>query len=889
MRRLAFVLPIVIVAILLPLSLSGDLSPASAGEAPTIADFVANMESHPGLFNTYNSPEGRLFMEISQGQFEKDFLVVVQMAKGNGEGFLLTGFPLVDAMMTFRMVNTKIELIDRNPLFRATPGTPEGDMVNLGFRESVRESFTPVAKDTEYGIYLIDVTGLFVNDWPNLADILPDQYGVGFRLDPSRSELASVKGYPENVEIEADLTFASSGFIPTVTVPDGKTLPVSYHYSIIALPDEPMKPRLADDRIGFFTMTYKDYDQNAGPTDAVRLVNRWRLEKKDPYAPLSEPVKPIVYYLEKTIPTAIKPYIKQAVESWNAAFEQAGFKNAIVAMDEPDDPNFDLGDARYSSIRWVPAIDSIFAIGPSDADPRSGEILNADILVVSDWVPSITGEKGYLKNNPPDAEKMEKMIALARQINPEAAARLCLYQESLGGQLEMLRDTLMADGVIGQDGGIPIEYVGAALREIVMHEVGHTLGLAHNFKASTLTPQDKLQDVSYTQQHGVSASVMDYNPANISMDRSKQGEYYNSVVGSYDKWAIEWGYTPVGDETLAPNPALEAIASQDSQPGHLFGTDEDTGLGPFSMDPTINQYDMGDPLQYYQNLRPMVDSLWSGIEDRVVQNGAAYWPLRYAVHYLLFQQMRGYPMMAKALGGVIVSRVHKGNAEELTPLNPVSADQQRASLDYVLQAYRPNVLGSFPTELLDKMPTERYYDWASSWQLRTRFTYPLVDYITAVRSQVLAVAFNPERLMRIRDQSFASTDANPFTLGDLFDGFTNAIWGDVLSGNAPKDSLQREIQNTYLNMLIKLGSNESMPAKQANADDADGILPATHLPPDISHLPPATSDVHALAFAELVSLNQAITDLLAKGVTDKTSYAHLLEAQNRIEQALNAK
>ncbi len=829
-----------------------------------IETFVAEMKAIPGYFDVYLKRDGTLYLEVEREHFNKDFLVVVQMARGIGESFLLTGYPLDSDLLQFRMRNDKLELWTRNPYFRADPGTPLGRMVELGFRDSVRRAFAIVARDEAAGRYLIDATGLFLSDWPNLSDYLPNVFRTGFRLDPTRSAITLAKGFPRNVEIDVDLMFAATAPMQNVpprvyaVLPDEKTLPVALHYSILALPDQAMKPRLADDRVGYFVTTYKDYSLQTGPTNSVRLVNRWRLEKKDPYAPLSEPVKPIIFYIENTIPKELRSFVKEGVEAWNKAFEAAGFKNAILAQEQPSDPHWDPADARYSTIRWMPSVSAIFAIGPSDVDPRSGEILNSDILFTADWVRALTNEYLRLIESPMQFLQDEsEALETARQLNPHAAHLLCAYEAGMAPHMATLHMTLAADGLITPGGAIPLEYVGAALRETVMHEVGHALGLRHNFKASTSTPFEKLHSKEYTAKYGVTASVMEYNPANISSDREGQGEYFNSTVGTWDIWAIKWGYTPVGNETLAPHPQLQEIALQHGARAHLYGTDEDAWLYPYALDPAITQWDLSaDPVAYYRDLQKLTARLWDGLEERLLADDAEYWPLRGAVNTLLFQELRGYIYYIKALGGMEVTRAHKG--DDLTPLKPLAAEKQRAALSFILEIFRPDVQKRFPKHFLDKMPRERWWDWASTWQVNQRFHFPIHDAITGMRAQVLVPAFWPERLIRITDNAYRSNEEKPYTLDEHFMGFTNAIWGDVLSKQPPTDSFQRAIQSIYLDMLLAM-VNDTTPTR--------------------------LSDAVAMAYAELVRLDQGISDLLVEQAQlDPLGKAHLLEAQRRIRQ-----
>lgn len=859
------VLAVLVVIALSGMALNYSLVSQEAPSQGPIEAFVAEMKAIPGFFNAYLKKDGTLYLEVTQEHFGKDFLVVVQMARGIGESFLLTGYPLDSDLLQFRFRNDKIELWTRNPYFRAAPGTPLEKMVQLGFRDSLRRAFPIVARDDTAGRYLIDATGLFVSDWPNLADYLPGIFKTSFRLDPARSTISSVKGFPRNVEIEADLMFAAMAPLTNVPdrvfaiLPDEKTLPIELHYSVLALPEEPMKPRLADDRVGYFVTTYKDYERQTEPTNSVRIINRWRLEKKDPYAPLSEPIKPIIFYLENTIPKEFRPYIKEGVEAWNKAFEAAGFKNAIIALDQPNDPNWDPADARYSTIRWMPSVSAVFAIGPSDVDPRSGEILNADILFTADWVRSLTNEYLRLVDNPAALlEEEVKALELARAFNPTEVGKLCAYEAGLVPHMALLHMTLAADGQLKADGQLPLEYIGAALRELTMHEVGHALGLRHNFKASFATPFEKLHDLDFTRQYGITASVMDYNPPNIAADRERQGEYYSSTVGPYDIWAIQWGYKPVGNETLEPHPELQAIAQQHGKDHYLYGTDEDAWNYPYALDPRINQWDLSDdPIMYFQDLQRLVERLWPGLEERVIAEDAEYWPLRSAVNVLLYQQMRGYIMAVKALGGMEVTRAHKGDV--LTPLKVLPAEHQRQALRFVLDAFSPEIPKRFPKHLLDKMPRERWWDWASSWSVGQRFHFPIHDAITGMRASVLTAAFWPERLRRIVDNAYRSDEENPYTLAEHFMSFTDAIWADVLSQKAPTDSFQRAIQSVYVDLLIALATDKS----------SDRV-----------------SDAVAMAYSELVRLDRAISDLLVEGVKDPQAKAHLMEVQHRIREVI---
>lgn len=908
-------------------SLHGDLDPVVAQGVPHIDQVIGQLEAHPGFFNTYTTPDGLMAMEITEDHFEKDFLMVVQMDRGVGESFLLTGYPLDSDMLTFRMRNQKIELVHRNPNFRADEGTPHARMIDLGFRESVKAAFPIIARDDETKRYLIETTNWFINDWANLRLFLPAVYGVGFGFDRSRSTLTSVKGFPKNVEVKVDLTFATALPIPSLAIPDEYTMPVAIHYSLLELPEVPMQPRLADDRVGYFTSAFRDFSKEGGPTDAVHIAQRWRLEKKQPFAPLSEPIKPITYYLENTIPEQWRPYIKEGVESWNKAFEAAGFKNAIQALDQPDDPDWDPGDARYSTIRWMPSLGGTFAIGPSDVDPRSGEILNSDILFTSSWVRSTAGQPSVLADSPLDfITEDSDALRLARILNPDYTEYLCsIGSSAFSAHSNLLRYTLIGDGTIQASEELPEELVGQALRETTMHEVGHGIGLRHNFEASMAVPFESLHDTSYTREYGVTASVMEYNPPNISPDRSEQGDYYNFVVGPYDKWAIQWGYLDVGNEELETHPTLESIAEELSKPGHQFGTDEDAWIYPYALDPHIQQWDLGsDPRKFYRREQEVIKNAWSGLEQRIVAPGGELWPIRNAIHSLLFLHAQGYLYQTKALGGMNVTRAHADDPAGLTPLSVLSANEQREAFEFILEAFSSDIFGSFPKELLQKAVPERHWDNGTSFfPGSSRFNYPIHDIITGLRSVILDMSFWPERMARIRDNAYLTNDLTPFTLGEMYQGFTNAIFDDILAGDAANDSFKRSIQSNYIDRLL-VQATGNLPHGSLFGDvpwweeqvvstgnvrvQAGGGLSNGYslgedsqqmdqvviiednpiaLHPNAAAAAPGVNDARALAFAELIRIHDAIEAVLGVGFLNTTDHAHLLEIRHRIESAIN--
>ncbi|MBC8515510.1 zinc-dependent metalloprotease [bacterium] len=412
----------------------------------------------------------------------------------------------------------------------------------------------------------------------DISDTIWDGFGgLNIRADRDLSRIVSTKAYPENLEFDFEFSVGSRL--------------MGVHLSLARLPEVPMTPRVSDQRVGYFTTEYLDMGVETTDGALERMANRWRLEKADPDADISAPIKPITYYVDPSVPPRWRPYVKEGIELWNKAFEAAGWIGAVRAVlptDEDWPEDYDAGDIRYSSVSWAPSLRSTFAIGPSNVDPRTGEILNADIVFTASWIRAWTEDyelEGSPMMNLPDAYEMLASPTIAQGdrpaflegLSPELVQRYCALLDPIaGGDLSahLLRSVLINDGLMLPGEEIPEEFVAQGLVEVTMHEVGHTLGLRHNFKSSSEIPWESLNDTEYTQEHGLISSVMDYASANISSDRGNQGDYYSRVVGDYDVWNIQYGYTDLSDEVEGEQHSfLAELAGRSAELGHAFGTD----------------------------------------------------------------------------------------------------------------------------------------------------------------------------------------------------------------------------------------------------------------------------------------------------------------------------
>ncbi len=663
------------------------------------------------------------------------------------------------------------------------------------------------------------------------------------------------------------------------SVPDNRFIEIGVHYSIHMLPENPMKPRLADDRIGYFLTPHKDFSRDGSENFFVHYINRWRLEKKDPHSSLSEPKQPIVFYLDTTIPHKYRKYVTQGIELWQRAFEAAGFKNAIIAKEVGDDPDYDAEDARYNTIRWIIADEPSFgAIGPSRVDPRTGEIIDADILMEQNMLASF--RKAYRRYSGPEAfVNMDPMMRYLKDpsLNPDIADENQLRDHFFGSgamcdigfgftqNFEFMQLVLLTDGLEENGMEVPMEFVGEALVFVTAHEVGHTLGLRHNFKSSISTPYDKLNDRRVVEDIGMTGSVMDYPSPNVSRDRSKQGYYYTPSIGTYDQWAITYGYTEIpGDKSPEHEQwSLKSVVNRANEKRHHYGTDYDTypagALEPLSM-----IWDLGDdPLAWAEERMGVCrDILNNGnLEKRVVGDGESYAPLRNAVTTLFIQEYRAAARALKYVGGQYTARPHLGDNSGQVPLVPQTAAEQREALQFIIKnAFAKDAFAVSP-EILNKLQDDKMQNWQNRmYTYGRRFDFPLNGWVGGLQNALVTQLLHPMRLQRMADVEYKVEE--PYRVAEMFRTLTSEIWTGNIVPAGKTAIMQRNLQRIYLDHLISMT-----------------VTPAPGTP----------WEAIALARLQLTRLQSGInTAQQRSGLSDEAN-AHLLESQARITRALDAK
>ena len=551
-------------------------------KVPRYSDFVnKSTKTDTGLFSVHETKD-KFYYEVPNQLLGKELLLVTRLKDipaGLGGGYVNAGTKINSQVVVWEKFRNKLLLKVRSFKATAADSLPIYKSVKSNNLEPIIYAFDATIQNTDSTATLIDVTKFLSSDVKAITGLpssLRKSYKVK-RLDASRSFINSIKSYPKNIEVVQDFTFDADA------PPSNKntnTISIRVNQSMILLPEKPMMPRLFDKRIGYFTITNVDYSSEALKAEAKSYIRRWRLEPKDPAAyargELVEPVKPILYYLDPATPKKLRKYIKQGVDDWQKVFETAGFKNAITARYPPtkeEDPEFSMEDIRYSSIRYV-ASTTRNAVGPSVSDPRSGEIIESDIVWYHNHLRSYRNRY--------------------------------LLETGAANQLARTLDT-------------PAEEIGEMMRMVISHEVGHALGLPHNMAASYAYPVDSLRSGSFTQKNGIAASIMDYARYNYVAQPGDKNIRFIRQLGPYDHYSINWGYrvltniTKPEDET---NILDKWITDKGNNPIYKFGIQRRKGFDPESQTEGIGNNQVKASTYGVENLKIVAKNLQKWTSDQ---------------------------------------------------------------------------------------------------------------------------------------------------------------------------------------------------------------------------------------------------------------------------------
>lgn len=779
------------------------------GATPGLAPFdlaVRGAARQDGLIPVWIRQE-KLFLEIKPELLGKPMFLSPKLATGLGERGIFGGLMQSrwaqmgrPQWVELRRVNQQIQLLAINSAFTAKGGSPEARAVEVAYSPSLLNSVPILTMpQSQTGAVLVDAQALFVTDLIGMAPQLQQTYRQPYGFDPKNSNLVGIRSEKEGLFLEVQQHFATASLAeptgapgPTpsypTSVPDPRSFFVTAHYSLTPLPAQAMNPRPADQRVGYFTTTVADFSNDLDRSPRKRFINRWRLEKKDPAAEKSEPVKPITFWLDPSIPIAYRGAIKAGVLEWNKAFEAIGFVNAIVVQEAPPDKPVDTLATGHAAIRWMTNAQPRFgAIGPTHVDPRTGEILDADIALES---LSTRGIRAIRSRFMQSAEHDHAPDTCAQ---PEQAA------DELGFALSLTQDT----APLPPDSPEVQAFVLAYLKDTTMHEVGHALGLRHNFRASRWRPNAELDDLALTEKFGNSASVMDYAPINLPAPGHTGGAPFQTTLGPYDYWAIEYGYKPLKDGPDGVS-QLHAIAQRSDAPEHAwdlaYGSDEDLAYG---LDPESLTFDLGrDPIQFAKVRLAIVQDQLNKQSTRQLGPTEESADLRRSVTYSLKEMSKTAQILQRQVGGLITRRDGPDSHRDL--LVPLPSDEQRKALDLLIRAYVSPEAVRIPAELQRRLAPD-YLERGEAWQDETgagsATDFSVADQLLQLQRGVLAYLMDEglsDRLLdnadKVRDQ-----DKNPLSPSELHQQLQKAIWSAPMGAEA--GSWQRNLQREYVNRL----------------------------------------------------------------------------------------
>lgn len=889
----------------------------SAAAAPRERGFGSLVESavkHEGLFNLYLTNQN-LYAEITPAHLDKPYIAPMAIARG----MAMAGQPLNfgdEWILVFRRAGDRVQLLRRNIHYTAPEKTPLQKAVQQNYSDSVLLSLPIVHTNNANRALIVDFANIFLTDFAEL--------GLG-NMDRNRSSFAKVKAFPNNVEIQVEATFSGRGSYAYGDVGDGvvdgRGITLVIHYSLARLPEAGYKPRHADHRVGHFLNATIDFGSDNPDTTFVRMVNRWRLEKVDPKARLSPPKKQIVWWVEDNVPQEFRPYVEEGILEWNKAFEKIGFRNALAVRWQNERDEFDPEDINYCTFRWI-TTSSTFAMSALRSNPLTGEMIDGDVIFDASWIRYWKRDYAVLVANPSTVREGELVSPLdvGEIISPIMAAKhgfglpLPLAASLGGGRLanraqlaempelvpsnwspthrllsrrmapgkftachyistkhfEMSLAAMALAAAAGGDASakLPEEFLGQNIKEVVMHEVGHSLGLRHNFKASSMLTLEQANDPAVTRQRGMVGSVMDYNPINIAPKGQKQGDWTTTTIGPYDYWAIEYAYAQFeGNEAEE----LKKIAARSPEADLAFGTDEDMYLAD---DPLINTYDLGnDPLKYAQQRVALAAELAKDLDQRVVKDGESWARLRNAFNVLLSQYGNGAYLATAYIGGQSVARDFKGtNGRD--PIVPVPGEKQREALKFAVDEILSDKAFQFSPALLRRLTQQHWYHWGNDSIFSSgSMDYNLYDRIAAIHRIVLNQCLNAGVFSRLQNQALlVEADSKPLQISELFQSITDGVWSDLGTGSSP---IRRNLQREHLNRLatLVLGSR-----RNAYQDYYSYVvfLGSSSIP----------ADAKSLARMHLTQINERIGRAL-NGNVDETTRAHLLECRQRISKALD--
>jgi len=827
---------------------SEDADEAAEEEAPpTIAEVTEGDIEYAGLFTFYRDQEtGETTLRLEPGQFDREYIYFIHIADGVVDAGSFRGAYGPRFVFTLERRFDEVAIIRENTAFYFDPNNAISRASEANIARAVLAVQPIVAKDEETGALLIEADSLFLSEaWTQLSPSRdPDadprrQFTVG-DFDADKSQILALRSYPLNTDIEVEYVFHNPK--PLVygsdAVTDPRNISVKAMHSLIEMPDNDYQPRMADARLGSFNQRITDLTSTkSAPYRDV--INRWHLVKQDPDAAVSDPVEPITWWIENTTPVEWRPLIEAAALEWNKAFEKAGFSNAVAVKTQPDDADWDAGDLRYNVLRWTSSPNPPFGgYGPSFANPRTGQLLGADIML----------EYSFLNRSTLARELIQGESAGQHPLLwPEL--HTCAINNVLG------MGTAFAASAIDMAGGeaaIEEQLRRDRMYYLILHEIGHTLGMNHNMKATQILDREQIQNPDVMQSGILAGSVMDYPAVNYAPTEAEQTLFYTIAPVPYDDWYIEYAYSPGLYDPDQEAERLAAIAARSSQPELVFGNDADDMRSPGSgLDPRVNIYDLSsDSIGYAASQMELMQRTLNKMAAWEPEAGDSYQQVVDGASLIIRLWGISAGVMSRWVGGVYVDRSVVGQEGGSEPLNPVERDQQKRAMAMLAEhLFSP---GAFDVEgaLWQQTAPERrgfdHYAYTEDPKVH--------EAVLAGQKRVLDHLLHPVVLKRIVDTALYG---NEYPLDEMLPDLTAAIF--AADQDSPVNAFRRNLQAEYVDRLGRI----------VTAGDSDGF------------------DTSSQALA-LYELDQLAAMLSERPDSDTVTQAHTRYLSLKIEAVIEA-
>ena len=757
----------------------------------TLDEILKDQKKSSGFFDVYRDEKtGKGYVLLDQAVMNKPVLYSANTVNGALDTGHFKGQFREVKLLEFRRYFDRIDVVATNERYYFDKNSAISRAADTNISEAILVSLKVEAEKN--GKIAVSLDDLFLNEqlhkvspWPETDDEKnKNRFDLG-KFTKEKSRIVAIENFPQNTHIIVDYVFTNENpkVLGNNELSDPRFVSVQIQHALIALPENDFEPRRDDARVGYFTQQVDDLtsDKHANYRD---VINRWNLQKKNPQAAVSEPVKPITWWIENTTPMKWRSTIKDAVLSWNSSFEKAGIRNAIDVKIQPNDADWSPDDIRYNVLRWVSSPRPPFGgYGPSIANPLTGEIIAADIML----------EYTFLKNRWTMAQFFTDGHASLNDFSNVDMYHGCTMGQSFLDSLNFghAMGKSLAMNELEQE-----ELLKQAMYYLILHEVGHTLGLNHNMKASQLYDHKEIHNSEKTQGI-IIGSVMDYPTINFAPPGIEQGDFYQSKPGPYDDWVIQYGYSSALTDAAAEKQRLADILSRSTEPQLAFGNDADDMRSPgLHIDPRVNIYDLSNKaIDYAVDRFDLINDSYGKLKARALKPGESHHDLLVGANVVFKEYMAQANVISRYIGGIQIDRSVVGQKNAAQPYTPIPESTQKQAMNALSSyVFAPDAVQEMEPLYAFLQPQRRGFDAYDENE-----DPKLHSMVLGAQQQILNHIMHPSVLQRLSDSALYG---NRYTLDKMLSDLTDAIFLTDLKSDV--NSYRQNLQAEYVNRLISI-------------------------------------------------------------------------------------